>query len=63
MMNYIKEALADENKEQVVQKEYVKEQQLLNGARAFAFVNAYHQERTAKQAYINEHVVAQGHDI
>lgn len=57
-MNYIKEAFTDENREQIIQNEYVKEQQLINGARAFAFVNNYHNERLAKQAYINEHVVA-----
>lgn len=45
MMNYIKEALTDTSTEQLIQKEYVKEQQLINGARAFNFVTSYHSER------------------
>lgn len=57
-MNFIKDALKDENHEQIVQSEYVKEQQLLNGARAYAFVTEYHKERLAKQAFINEYVIA-----
>lgn len=48
MMNFIKEALKEDNKEQIIQQEYVKEQQLINGARAFAFISDYHKDRMAK---------------
>ncbi|CDW76278.1 px domain containing protein [Stylonychia lemnae] len=63
MMNFIREALSDENKEQIIQGEYVKEQQLKHGARAFSFVTEYQKERLTKQGQINESVVSQGYEI
>ena len=63
MMNFIKDALKDETREQIVQSEYVKEQQLQNGARAYAFVTEYQKERLLKQAFINEQVIAQGYEL
>lgn len=58
MMNFIREALTDESKEQQVQSEYVKEQCLANGARAYAFVLDYQKERLGKQGYIGENVMS-----
>lgn len=46
-----------------MQNQYVKEQQLLNGSRAYSFVLDYQKERLSKQGFINENVVAQGHEI
>ena len=63
MINFIKGALSDENKEQLLQEEYVKEAQLFHGARAYAFVTDYQRERYNKQAYVEENVSAQGHDL
>eukprot|EP00347_Sterkiella_histriomuscorum_P002889 403366404 len=63
MMSFIKEALTDETHEQQIQSSFVKEQQLLNGARAYSFVLDYQKERLSKQGFINENVVAQGHEI
>ena len=40
-MSFIKEALTDENPEQQLQSQYVKEQQLVNGSRAYSFVLEY----------------------
>ncbi len=58
MMDFIKSALTDESKEQVIQDAYVKEQQVFHGARAYAFITDYTFDRIEKQNYITEQITA-----
>ena len=45
MLNFIKSALTEENKESLIQQEYIKEAQTFHGARAFSFINDYYTDR------------------
>jgi hypothetical protein len=62
MIDFLKSALSEENKEQIVQEAYVKEQQVFHGARAYAFITDYTFDRIDKQNYITEQVTAQGYE-
>lgn len=62
MMDFIRSALSEESKEQIIQDAYVKEQQVFHGARAYAFITDYTFDRIDKQNYITEQITAQGYE-